>query len=137
MKKFLIPLVALSAHFWAHDLQGKSGNDTPGYSEVVQSAMLKGSSKELSRYFQQELHLELGRICGTFPKKQAEYFLSEFFNQYPPEDFEVIHNGETSDKTRFIMGHFSAEGKTFSILVKAKLDQKGIMKICELSMSTP
>ena len=137
MRLFLLPILTLVVQLWAVDLQAKSGRDIPGYVEVIHSAMLKGSSKELSKYFQQDLHLKMGGLSGEFPKTQAEYLLGEFFSRYPPKGFEVIHNGETSDKIRFIMGYFRTEEKTFSILVKAKRDELGIMKICELELIAP
>jgi hypothetical protein len=137
MKLILLPLLVLVGQLMAITPQIKAVGDNPGYVEVIHSAMLKGSSKELSRYFQQDLHLRVGNLSGKFPKKQAEYLLSEFFNQYPPKEFEVVHNGETSEKIRFVMGYFSAEGKTFYLLVKAKRDELGSMKICELELSTP
>ncbi|WP_157971946.1 DUF4783 domain-containing protein [Pleomorphovibrio marinus] len=108
--------------------------EAPSYMEVLHSAFQQGSTKELAKYFHQNLQLRLGDHAGKFSKGQAEFLLSDFFKKYPPQEFEVAHNGETSDETRYILGYFSSEGKNFVFLVKGKRDEKGVLKIFELEL---
>jgi hypothetical protein len=137
MSRVFVYLIGIIALALVHLAQAKTSKEVPSYSEVIQSAMTKGSTEELSKFFQPELHLRIGDLEGVFNQKQAEYLIADFFSQYPPKEFLVIHNGETSDSIRYLMGNFYAGGKSFLVLVKGKRDEIGVVRISELEVISP
>ncbi len=58
----------------------------------VENALKSSSSKELVKYLNQTVELNLDGEISTYTKTQAEYILREFFKKNPSNGFEIIHN---------------------------------------------
>lgn len=93
--------------------------------EIAQS-ILTGSSKELAQYFNTTIALNMNNNPGDFSKNQAELIFRDFFRKYPPQNFEVIHQGESTEILWYFIGNYMSEEDTFKVLVKGKKENEAI-----------
>jgi len=77
-----------------------------------------GSSKEIARYFDQSVLLNINGTNGDYSKNQAEYILRDFFFKYPPVDFNVLHQAGSPGPTVFYVGSYKAKSEQFRVLIK-------------------
>lgn len=77
-----------------------------------------GSSKEIARYFDQTVLLNINGKNGDYSKIQAEYILRDFFLKYPPLDFSVLHQAGSPGPTVFYVGSYQAKSEQFRVLIK-------------------
>ncbi|MCH6199857.1 DUF4783 domain-containing protein [Aquiflexum sp. LQ15W] len=90
-----------------------------------------GSSKEIARYFDQTVLLNINGKNGDYSKTQAEYILKDFFLKYPPLDFNVLHQAGSPGPTIFYVGAYQSKDEQFRVLIKgnAKSDVVRIFSI--------
>ncbi|MEM6525442.1 MAG: DUF4783 domain-containing protein [Bacteroidota bacterium] len=92
-------------------------------SEVVESikkAMKSGSSKELSKYFSQNVDVTIDGDIQPFSKTQAEYELRDFFKNHVPDNFTIIHQGASKGGLHFAIGQYVSKSETFRIFFRIK-----------------
>jgi len=77
-----------------------------------------GSSKEIARYFDQTVLLNINGKNGDYSKTQAEYILKDFFLKYPPLDFNVLHQAGSPGPTIFYVGSYQSKDEQFRVLIK-------------------
>lgn len=77
-----------------------------------------GSSKEIARYFDQTVLLNINGTNGDYSKSQAEYILRDFFLKYPPLEFNVLHQAGSPGPTVFYVGSYLAKSEQFRVLIK-------------------
>jgi hypothetical protein len=77
-----------------------------------------GSSKEIARYFDQTVLMNINGKNGDYSKTQAEYILKDFFLKYPPLDFNVLHQSGSPGPTIFYVGSYQSKGEQFRVLIK-------------------
>ena len=77
-----------------------------------------GSSKEIARYFDQNVLLNINGKNGDYSKIQAEYILKEFFMKYPPVDFYLLHQAGLPGPAVFYVGSYQAKSEQFRVLIK-------------------
>lgn len=65
-----------------------------------------------------ELNIE-GKT-GTYTKEQATFVLKEFFDKYPPADFQYIHQGASEDGTQYAIGRYSYDTGSFRVFMLVK-----------------
>jgi hypothetical protein len=78
----------------------------------------EGSSKEIARYFDQTVLLNIEGRNGDYSKNQAEYILRDFFQKYPPVDFHLLHQSAVLGPSVFYVGSYKAKGQQFRVLIK-------------------
>ncbi len=86
----------------------------------VRVAMKTGSSKELAKYFGSTVELNFDGEKSSYSKSQAEFVLRDFFKNYPPSDFEYIHQGASKQGLKYVIGKYSITGGSFRIWVLFK-----------------
>ena len=94
-----------------------------GQSEVVdniKTAMKSGSSKELSKYFSQNVDVTIDGDIQPFSKTQAEYELRDFFKNHVPDNFTIIHQGASKGGLHFAIGQYISKSDTFRIFFRIK-----------------
>ncbi len=80
----------------------------------LSQAIERGSSRDLSKYFGQNVELHLPRAEGTFSKTQSEMILRDFFNRNRPSSFSIIAQGVARDGSVYLIGSYSSRaGQTF------------------------
>lgn len=92
-----------------------------------------GSSKELAKYFDQAINLNINGNQGDYSKNQAEYILKDFFIKYPPTDFKILHQGGSPGPTMFFVGSYSTDTDQFRILIKG-INKTNYMRIYSLEI---
>ncbi|MBN1984869.1 MAG: DUF4783 domain-containing protein [Prolixibacteraceae bacterium] len=71
----------------------------PGIAQVPDEIVLglkQGNVKILSRYFNQNVELVVLENENVYSKAQAQQIVGNFFNNYIPEEFTVLHNSNSS-----------------------------------------
>ena len=86
----------------------------------VRSALKAGSSKELAKYFNETIELNVNGEAANYSSVHAEIYLKDFFKKYPPVDFEYAHQGSSSEGLKYAIGNYSYSGGSFRVLIRTK-----------------
>lgn len=92
--------------------------------EVIFISFKNGSSKELARHFENGVELNINGSQGEFSKIQAELVIRDFFKKYPPENFEILHEGFSGEQIKHYIGTYTSMGEAYRILIKGKIYQE-------------
>ena len=130
--KNIIALLTLSLALFLHSSASDSTTSLFNLNDV--SVFFKnGSSKELAKYFDQAINLNINGNQGDYSKNQAEYILKDFFIKYPPTDFKILHKGGSPGPTMFYVGSYTADNNQFRILIKGA-NKDNLMRIYSLEI---
>jgi len=116
MKKSPLLVIFLFAIFVFSEAIGFDNNKLVANDVIVH--FKAGSSKEIARYFDQTVLLNINGTNGDYSKSQAEYILRDFFLKYPPLDFSVVHQAGSPGPTVFYVGSYQAKSEQFRVLIK-------------------
>jgi len=86
----------------------------------VRSALKVGSSRELAKYFNETIELNINGESANYSSVHAEIYLKDFFKKYEPVDFEYAHQGSSSEGQKYAIGNYSFSGGSFRVLIRAK-----------------
>ncbi len=86
----------------------------------VETALKAGSSKELARYLNQTVELNLEGDISSYNRMQAEYVLKEFFKKNPPDGFEIIHNGTSKGGLKYAIGKYTCKRGQYRVWMRIK-----------------
>lgn len=87
----------------------------------VRSALKAGSSKELAKYFNETIELNINGESANYSSVHAEIYLKDFFKKYEAIDFEYAHQGSSGKGTiKFAIGNYSYSGGSFRVLIRSK-----------------
>ena len=76
-------------------------------------AIRSGNAKELSKYFNTNIDLNIPGNEGVYSKAQAELILKDFFAKHPLKSFSILHQGSSKDGARYAIGNLVTEKGTF------------------------
>ncbi|ERM84037.1 hypothetical protein P872_00585 [Rhodonellum psychrophilum GCM71 = DSM 17998] len=88
--------------------------------ENISNFFSAGSSKDLARFFDNGVELNINGDQGEFSKIQAELVLRDFFKKHPPKDFQIIHKGGVENQIQYFIGNYTSPNSQFRILIKIK-----------------
>jgi Domain of unknown function (DUF4783) len=92
-----------------------------GVINEISMAIKTGNAKAVARYFDSNVELTLPDEEGFFSKAQSEQVLKKFFQQYPPKDFKVMHQGESDGDARYVIGTLTTQSnQEFRTLIYLK-----------------
>ncbi|MCD4745081.1 MAG: DUF4783 domain-containing protein [Bacteroidales bacterium] len=93
--------------------------------EDISTAIRNGNAKDLAKYFDSAIDLDIPGSEGTYSKSQAEIILKDFFDKYPPKSYKVNHEGSSKDGSQYSIGTYTSLKKSFKTyyLVKKKSDK--------------
>lgn len=86
----------------------------------VRDAIRAGSSRELTKHFNDMVELNIEGKTGNYSKEQATFVLKEFFDKYPSSDFTYIHQGASEDGTQYAIGRYSHASGSFRVFMLVK-----------------
>jgi len=87
----------------------------------VRAALKAGSSKELTKYFNEMVELNLNGDKSSYSKTQAEFVLKDFFKSHPPADFQYIHQGASKGNLlKYAIGKYTYSSGSFRVLILFK-----------------
>ena len=119
MKKiFIVGLLLVAA------VQGWSQAQTsyiPVNFTPMKDALKTGSAKELAKYFNASIDLNLEGEVTTYSKAQAEFVLRDFFKKHVPTDFAIVHQGgsKTGD-LQFMIGKYQCGSDSYDVLMRVR-----------------
>jgi len=79
-----------------------------------------GSSKDLVKYFDNSVELNMNGSLGDFSKNQAEVVVRDFFKKNPPTDFQIVHQGESGSNIRYYIAYYISPEQNYRVLIKTK-----------------
>ena len=75
-----------------------------------------GNVKLLSRYFNQNVELVVLDNENVYSKAQAQQIVGNFFNNYIPEEFTVIHNSNSNrEGAKAVIGNLKTQKGIFRV----------------------
>ena len=95
-----------------------------GQSEIIsnaKAALKTGSSKELAKYFNKMVELNIDGEKANYSKTQAEFVLRDFFKKFPATDFQYIHQGASREGLKYAIGKYSSPNGSFRVYMLVKL----------------
>ncbi len=83
----------------------------------------KGNVKLLSKYFNQNIELVVLENENVYSKAQAQQIVSNFFNNYIPEEFTVLHNSNSNNEgAKYVIGNLKTLKGNFRVYFLLKQD---------------
>ncbi len=101
--------------------------------EDVAGLFRSGSSKDLARFFDSGIDININGNHGDYSRNQAELVMRDFFKKYPPEDFQLVHRGNNSEPLVYYIGNYKSETCLFRIFIKGK-KQDELIKIFSMDI---
>ncbi len=88
--------------------------------DLISFSFKDGSSRELARFFENGIEMNINGNQGVYSKNQAELVIRNFFIKYPPEDFTVIHQSGHENQIIYHIGKYTTGNLLFRVLLKSK-----------------
>jgi hypothetical protein len=88
--------------------------------EELLSVFQSGSSRELAKFFDQGVEININGNQGDYSRNQAELVMRDFFKKFPPVDFQLLHEGNNSEQIVYFIGMYKSEDTTFRIFIRGK-----------------
>lgn len=101
----------------------------------VRNAIKAGSSRELTKHFNDMVELNIEGKTGNYTKEQSTFVLKEFFDKYPSSDFQYIHQGASEDGTQYAIGRYSYDTGSFRVFMLVKQANGGDYKVKLLNIA--
>jgi hypothetical protein len=80
----------------------------------LSSVIRSGDSKQISKYFGNNVDLTILNTEEVYSKAQAEQILKDFFTKNPPKSFTIIHQGLSKESSKYAIGNYvAANGSVF------------------------
>ena len=86
------------------------------YKEVIKA----GNSKDMVKFLNQSVDMNLDGEVNTYSKAQAEFALRDFFKKHPPKDFSIVHTGSSKGGLQYAIGRYLSNGESYSALIRVK-----------------
>src|SRR5690554_48530 len=101
--------------------------------EEITKSIQSGSSRDLGKFFNQTVTLNINNTLSDYSKNQAELMFRDFFRRYPVKEFKVLHQDESSDKSWHLIGKYTSLD-SFRVLLKGT-KQNGLTRISSMEFS--
>jgi hypothetical protein len=88
-----------------------SGQKVP---ESVLMGLKTGNAQELSKNFSDNIELVVLDNDNVYSKAHARQILADFFKNYPPQDFTLIHQGG-KENTSYAIGNLHVQNEKFRV----------------------
>jgi hypothetical protein len=86
----------------------------------MRDVLKTGNAKELAKYFNQSVDINLEGEVNTYSKAQAEFVLRDFFKKYPSSDFTIEHTGASKSGLQYAIGNYKSNNDQFNVLIRVK-----------------
>ena len=112
---YRILLVLLAISFADNEAVAQADIFAP-FKEVIKA----GNSKDMVKFLNQSVDMNLDGEVNTYSKAQAEFALRDFFKKHPPKDFSIVHTGSSKGGLQFAIGRYLSNGESYSALIRVK-----------------
>jgi hypothetical protein len=86
----------------------------------MKDALKAGSAKELVKYLNQSVDINLDGNFSTYSKAQAEFVFRDFFKKHVVTDFNIVHTGSSKGGLQFAIGRYVSTGESYNVLIRVK-----------------
>ncbi|MBA2422748.1 MAG: DUF4783 domain-containing protein [Chitinophagales bacterium] len=80
----------------------------------IANAIKSGNSKEISKYFDNNVEITIVDKESVYSKVQAEMVLRDFFAKNPVQSFEIIHRGK-AEGSAYAIGPLKSTNQSFRV----------------------
>jgi len=108
IKKISFALFLVSGFLFA------SLNSSAQIPDEIILSLRTGNAKVLSGYFNDNVELVVLDNDNVYSKAQAKQIVSNFFNSFTPESFNVIHQGG-KEGSKYVIGNLKTSNGNFRI----------------------
>ena len=106
MKNLRIPLLLTVALAWM------SFTDI---TDEISLAFKAGNAEAIIKHCANQVDLTILDNNNMYARAEAKSKLNAFFDQYPPKDFRIIHQGESKSGLQYTIGTLITETKQFRV----------------------
>jgi hypothetical protein len=98
----------------------------------MKEALKAGSAKELVKYLNQSVEINLEGNTSNYSKAQAEFVFRDFFKKHPVSDFNIVHTGSSKGGLQFAIGRYMGTGESYNVVIRLK-EVEGVNLIHEIN----
>ena len=86
----------------------------------MKDAVKAGSAKDLVRFLNSSIDINLEGDVNTYNKAQAEFVLRDFFKKHAPTDFTIKHTGASKGGLQFAIGEYQSGTDYYDVLMRVR-----------------
>lgn len=86
----------------------------------MKDALKTGSSKEVAKFLNQSVEINIEGEVNTYSKAQAEFVLKDFFKKHAPTEFTIVHTGASKGGLQYAIGNYSSNSDQYNVLIRVK-----------------
>jgi len=86
----------------------------------MKDAIKTGNAKEVIKFFNASVDMNLDGEVAMYSKAQAEFVLRDFFKKHPSSDFSIVHTGSSKGGLQFAIGRYVSNADTFDVVIRVK-----------------
>lgn len=86
----------------------------------MKDAIKTGNAKEVIKFFNNSVDMNLDGEVSMYSKAQAEFVLREFFKKHPSTEFSIVHTGSSRGGLQFAIGRYVSNADTFDVVIRVK-----------------
>lgn len=86
----------------------------------MKDAIKTGNAKEVIKFFNASVDMNLDGEASVYSKTQAEFVLRDFFKKNPSSDFTIVHTGSSRGGLQFAIGRYVSNGHNFDVVIRVK-----------------
>jgi hypothetical protein len=86
----------------------------------MKDAIKTGNAKEVIKFFNSSVDMNLDGEVAMYSKAQAEFVLRDFFKKHPSSDFSIVHTGSSKGGLQFAIGRYTSNADTFDVVIRVK-----------------
>ena len=95
----------------------------------IAGAIRSGDSKQISKYFDNNVELTILERESSYSRTQAEMVLKDFFSKNPVQSFDLIHRGTSGEGSAYGIGKMKTSSQTLRVYYYVK--QKGNQSVLQ------
>jgi hypothetical protein len=86
----------------------------------IKEAIKASNAKEVVKYFNQSVDINLEGSINTHSKVQAEFVLRDFFKKHPLNDFTIVHTGASKGGLQYAIGKYICASENFIVTIRTR-----------------
>lgn len=86
----------------------------------MKDAIKTGNAKEVIKFFNNNVDMNLDGEVANYSKAQAEFVLRDFFKKHPSSEFSIVHTGSSKGGLQFAIGRYVSNAETFDVVIRVK-----------------
>ena len=103
--------------YWLPGLDAQPSQQAKDLFQDIAVALRSGDAESLASHFNSLVDLGLPEKDNAYSKSQGEIVMRDFFKKYPPDSFEVIQTGRTSETLHFAIGQYRTGRKKYQVSI--------------------